>query len=652
MKENQLLYKVQVNNYIENLVLHESPERLQEFFSDVWKALGNLEKDESVLDYLGRHDEGLKIDYLNFYENVLKKDEAWLSKHEITYFKGEGGSFAQKLVDHTWQIKKGALRQGGGYKSLEAWDYVQSPYAPEGAKSDIPVYASELGGETYESYRDIQDNIVEVANQFQKEGLLTGKERNTQNYYQWTLEMTQNIFEALDWQSSASYAGEIDWEEELSIYYEHQFNQYMNLDDFEFYSEKWPNKFKLSNFSDKELAALVYRQADQLKYTANGIEKYYPRTIEEESTYFTWRESYKKARYHFSTLSKELLKRNVLTPTIPFITGRSKSEALELDEVLQSLQHECLEVIKQNRDFQPANTPETKFEVAKQQVLDVIGQASGKFKIEVLSETPEHIYNMAGKISYVEDALDNLSGELSIFEYQNYEKPNSETDKQFSAIIDLQRGEGIDFKLFQAAAERSYFKTDGPYVYGEDLDTFIQDYVVDYLELEPYIEKLERKNLKEMSVEQISNGKGLSDEAIRGKDEVWLYDPKDTEEGVPWTKPWHVGNVSDRIKELRNIISEADSDGMIELNEEQSILKDSLEKELEAMVDYRKSGDKAVLPENTFINPKPDDFQKANVKVFGLKQKENLGEFIKEYHSKHPTPAHNNVRRSTQEIGR
>lgn len=224
--------------------------------------------------------------------------------------------------------------------------------------------------------------------------------------------------------------------------------------------------------------------------------------------------------------------------------------------------------------------------MSKAQVESAIAQAQEGFKAEVLSQSAENIYEASDKITYVEGALGELEITFEDFNYQEYENPEYTQGKQFAAMIDLQEAEGINSSLLQFAAEQSYFKTDGPYVPGEDLDAFMDYFVEDYLELEPYIEKI--------------NGKALSEEVIRGKDEVWIYDPKDTEEGVPWTKPWHAGNVGDRIKELQNMVSDADSDGMIELNEEKSISKDSLEKELEAMVDYTKSGDKAVLPEKNF----------------------------------------------------
>lgn len=77
-----------------------------------------------------------------------------------------------------------------------------------------------------------------------------------------------------------------------------------------------------------------------------------------------------------------------------------------------------------------------------------------------------------------------------------------------------------------------------------------------------------------------------------------------------------------------------------------------MDEEVKAFENYVKTGKKDLLSKEVFINPTPDDFQKANVKVFGLKQKENLGVFIKEYHGKYSAPTHNNVYKPTQEIGR
>lgn len=464
-------------------------------------------------------------------------------------------------------------------------------------------------------------------------------------HYPYDIERMTNITKDEVIEKMAQLIAEKEYVADKEIRFNQQTNQITGAiqgidigDDVEYSHDKWVKKFDLSILSDQELAALTYNQLNQLKSSAEEVKSYYSSRDEEESDYFTWKADFEAGSFSFSELSKELLNRNVLTPTIPFITGRDESELLELDKMLQSLQQEYRDVVKENKSFQAPEAPEAKFEVSKAQVESAIVQAQEGFKAEVLSQSAENIYEASDKITYVEGALGELEITFEDFNYQEYENPEYTQGKQFAAMIDLQEAEGINPSLLQFATEQSYFKTDGPYVPGEDLDAFMEYFVEDYLELEPYIEKI--------------NGKALSEEVIRGKDEVWIYDPKDTEEGVPWTKPWHAGNVGDRIKELQNMVSDADSDGMIELNEEKSISKDSLEKELEAMVDYTKSGDKAVLPEKIFINPKPDDFQKANVKEFGLRQKENLGEFIKGYRTEHPMSTHNNVYKPTQEIGR
>ncbi|WP_242327019.1 hypothetical protein [Lactococcus lactis] len=234
-------------------------------------------------------------------------------------------------------------------------------------------------------------------------------------------------------------------------------------DDVEYSHDKWVKEFDMSSLSDQELAALTYNQLKQLKSSAEEVKSYYSSRDEEESDYFTWKADFEAGRFSFYELSKELLNRNVLTPTIPFITGRDESELLELDKMLQPLQEECCDVVKENKAFQAPKSPEAKFEVSKAQVENVIAQAQERFKAEVLSQGAENIYEASDKITYVEGALGELEITFEGFNYQEYENPEYTQGKQFAAMIDLQEAEGINPSLLQFAAEQSYFKTDGPY---------------------------------------------------------------------------------------------------------------------------------------------------------------------------------------------
>lgn len=657
MKESQPLYKEQVNNYeiraketlekLNNLKLPNGvnlesalePMELYVEISDLQFKLEDSNAEQTL--YLGKNPEkfletlGNHPAFEDYFEEYLPDNSLseWIENHQKNF------------------LKKEATRNMENEVKIDFIDTQKLERTMEENQEILQKLQEELGlYDLFEvqNFQDSEKGLGVRLNRFmgtENKPITAIEMVGNEIHYPYDIERMTNITKGEVIEKVAQLIVEKEYVTDKGLRFNQQTNQITGAiqgidigDDVEYSHDKWIKEFDLSILSDQELSALTYNQLNQLKSSAEEVKSYYSSRDEEENDYFTWKADFEARSFSFSELSKELLNRNVLTPTIPFITGRDESELLELDKMLRPLQEECRDVVKENKKFQAPESSEAKFEVSKAQVENAIAQAQERFKAEVLSQGAENIYEASDEITYVEGALGELEITFEGFNYQEYENPEYTQGKQFAAMIDLQEAEGINPSLFQFAAEQSYFKTDGPYIPGEDLDAFMDYFVEDYLELEPYIEKID--------------GKSLSEEVIREKDEVWIYDPKDTEEGVPWTKPWHAGNVGDRIKELQNMISEAGSDGMIELNEEKSISKDPLEKELEIMVDYTKSGDKGVLPKKFFINPKPDDFQKANIKEFGLRQKENLGEFIKGYHTEHPISKNNNVHKTAQEIGR
>lgn len=141
-------------------------------------------------------------------------------------FEGEGGSFAEKHEDG-WLVTGCQLRQGFGYKSQEAYDYViQHPEL----KAEIPIYAGEyavlndqdhkeLVTEYFTTYEEIEQEVVEQIEIYHHQETQQIAELKTSDIdSKFLSEQVADIFETVDWQSVGAYAGEIDWEEQVKSF--------------------------------------------------------------------------------------------------------------------------------------------------------------------------------------------------------------------------------------------------------------------------------------------------------------------------------------------------------------------------------------------------------------------------------------------------
>lgn len=146
--------------------------------------------------------------------------------NNIVCINGEHGAGMAHLVNFYnsevdqdfWEISKGVLAQGSGYKSFAAYDFALEH--PE-YQDVLPIYQSELASEDvyekdYETFTSLRNQVHKaLLEELQEQGFDVENE-DVNNIFQDIVDSTRAyVFEAIDWQFASSFIDETDWSEDI-----------------------------------------------------------------------------------------------------------------------------------------------------------------------------------------------------------------------------------------------------------------------------------------------------------------------------------------------------------------------------------------------------------------------------------------------------